>query len=237
MRLFNKIKRLIDRFRFIFLRLIGIKVSIYDSPIGDDYHGVKAKIYDAHRSESIYWRNEDLSLIYFLNKACNDGSKVLDAPFGTGRFLKFYSQFNLSVTAIDSSQDMIDVAFEKHPAEMKDVKVMIQKLKSIPVQENFFDAIVCYRFIPWIISLREANLVMAEFSRVCSKYLIVELCVGTHATRLSVPDLNKTMWNKFNYDEIIQWLDSFKFRVIEHKLIYDDEEHPGLTVFFCEKSN
>lgn len=217
--------------RYINYRLYGK----HDVPIGDDYFGSKAEIYDCHRKDDGYWIAENDSLIYFF-KRYSDIKSVLDAPFGTGRFMPIYQEYEFQVTALDTSMDMINQAIRKYPDGMSGVSVLINSLDNIPLADNSVDAVVCYRFLPWIVTFAVAEKSLREISRICRKYAVLELCVGGHNDGHSTVDPSKTMWNRMNLNEIYIWLSGFNLKVSEVKDIYDDEDHPGLKLFICEKS-
>lgn len=207
----------------------------FSDPIGDNYTGFKADVYDSHRIDDQYWSAENESLQYALRKLPNL-QNVLDAPFGTGRFLPYYVDHGLSVIALDISDDMLNQARVKYPEQMSQVKVLLQDMNCIPLPTNSVDLVVCYRFLPWIVSFSEAEIALRELSRVCNGYAVLELCVGVHADGEAKIYPNKTLWNRMNESELVAWLAKFNLVTLEVVKLYDDAEHPGLSMFLCNKS-
>jgi len=203
-------------------------------PIGNNYIGLKAQVYDTHREKDEYWIAEDRSLLHFLN-VIGPIRNVLDAPFGTGRFAPLYYRHNMDIIALDISQDMIDQAIKKYPAIMENAKIHVQDMSSIPYSDKAIDLVVCYRFLPWIVTAAEARTTLGELARVCRKYAILEFCVGKHqdGSRKIYPD--KTLWDRMNERELRRWLKQFNLNVLEIISLYDDSEHPGLSAFLCQK--
>ena len=217
-------------------RLSDVFYGKYSSPIGDDYHSEKAGVYDATRTSSQFWQNEDRALQDFIDSV-GDIKTVLDAPFGTGRFLKYYADRILAVTALDSSSDMLLFAASKFPDEYKSVTEIVALLSEVPLDDNAVDLVVSYRFLPWVVSYENALIALQELQRITKKYAIIELCVGRHPDGKG-PKLfkNKTLWNRLNFNECCDLLNATGLQVDNWKEVADDEENPGLTVFFCTKA-
>lgn len=217
-------------------RLSDVLYGKYSSPIGDDYRSDKAGVYDATRTSSEFWKNEDRALQEFMDSVV-DIKTVLDAPFGTGRFLKYYVDRDMEVTALDSSSDMLRFAAEKLPHEYKSVTEIVSLLSEVPLQDNAVDLVVSFRFLQWVVSYENALIALQELQRITNKYAIIELCVGRHLDGKG-PKLykNKTLWNRLNFKECCDLLNENGFNVENWREVADDEENPGLTVFFCKKS-
>jgi SAM-dependent methyltransferase len=221
---------------FSSLRLIVIRKFFgkYEIPIGDNYVGNKAAIYDDHRDKDPFWIAEHNSMAHYLNRL-DPIKNVLDAPFGTGRFAPLFFEYNLDINALDISKDMMEQARKKHPEAMSKAKIHIGGMSDMPYQDNSIDLVVCYRFLPWIVSFAEAEKSMQELSRVCKHYAILELCVGEHQTGKGKVSRKRTLWNRLNETELRNWVKGFDFEVIEVMSLYDDAEHPGLSAFLCKK--
>jgi ubiquinone/menaquinone biosynthesis C-methylase UbiE len=203
-------------------------------PIGHDYIGEKAEDYDRDREGGEYWMAEQESMARFLGRV-QGVRTVLDAPFGTGRFCPIYAEHRLEVVALDISADMIDQARRKHPEVMARAKVLVQDMRRIDYADNALDLVVCYRFLPWIVSYEEAELSLKELARVCGQYAILELCVGQHPTGSGRVVKNRTLWNRLNEEELRSWLRKYGLEVMEVVPLFDDYWHPGLTAFLCRK--
>lgn len=204
-------------------------------PIGNNYVGEKALIYDEHREKDIYWQVEDECVRKYLEMLSEEVKTVLDAPYGTGRFAPLYSKHYMDVVAVDISTDMIDVAKIKHKNHLARTEFLVQDMVSIPKDDCSLDLVICFRFIPWIVSYRDAEIALSEISRVCKKYAVIELCVGKHENAAVEIDENNILWDQYNKDELFEWLRKFNFEVIDVTYLYDDKEHPGLSAFLCKK--
>ena len=235
-RLFFHIKKG-SLFTALFNLFIQFFKSQNDLPIGNTYHGKKALIYDDHRQNDIYWKAEDDCVNEYISRISNEINSVIDAPYGTGRFAPIYNKYNLNVIAIDISKDMIDIAKIKHKKYLSKTNFLIQDMVKIPKDDCSVDLAICFRFIPWIVSFKEAKVALSELSRVCNKYAIIELCVGKHNTSNNIINDDSTLWDNYNKEELTIWLKDFNFEVIDIKFLYDNKEHPGLSAFLCKKIN
>lgn len=220
--------------RFFVRALIEKIFGKYSLPIGADYDVYKASIYDETRSKVGFWEKEHQSVNNTL-KDMKDIQNVLDAPFGTGRFLKLYKKHNLDVVGIDISAEMIEIANKKYPKLMKNVVTHVDGLIKISYKDSYFDLICCYRFLSWIINFQDAQKIVVELNRVCRKYALLEFCVGKHLTSSKKIKPYLTMWNRMNEKELTLWLRECGFEVIKTFALWDDDENPGLTAFLCKK--
>lgn len=209
--------------------------SSKDNPIGNNYVGEKAEIYDQHRENDPYWKAEDDCVKEYLDRIGPELQSVIDAPFGTGRFAPIYAMHKLKVVALDISSDMIEIARKKHALYLDKTEFLIQDMTKIPFPDHSIDLVICFRFIPWIISFQDAEIALAELSRVCKKYAVIELCIGTHESANQQIHKDKILWNKYNKIQLTNWLKGLGFEVLDVKFLYDDEQHPGLSAFFCKK--
>lgn len=206
-----------------------------DTPIGNTYFGEKAAIYDEHRQNDPYWKAEDDCMNEYVQLISSEISSVIDAPYGTGRFAPIYAKFDLDVVALDISSEMIDVAKNKHSEYIAKTTFLIQDMNKIVYPDSSIDLAVCFRFIPWIVSFQDAEKSLSELSRVCKKYAIIELCVGSHQNVNTVIQKDKILWDKYNKDQLVSWLNKFDLEVIDVKFLFNDDQHPGLSAFLCKK--
>ena len=206
------------------------------TPIGNNYVGEKALIYDDHRQNDPYWILEHEALREFIHKNRVLISSVLDAPYGTGRFASIYHDVNFNVFGLDISSEMVNVAKKKQSKFLSKTTFHIQDFRNIPHPDNSIDLVVCYRFLPWIVSLQDAEDALVEFSRVCKKYAVFELCVGKHISPMKNIKKSEILWNNYNEEELRNWLKNYGFETMEVKFLFDDEQHPGLSIFYCQKN-
>ena len=236
-----KLKRILFHIRkgTLFTAVINLCVQFFKSkdglPIGNTYHGEKALIYDNHRENDLYWKAEDNCVKEYISQFSSEIKSVLDAPYGTGRFAPIYHKYDLKVVGIDISEEMLAVAKTKHKKYLDKTEFLIQDMTNIRLADSSIDLVICFRFIPWIISFNEAKIALSELSRICNKYAIIELCVGKHNDSKVEIDGDKVMWNNYNKEQIISWLKEFNFEVTDVKFLFDDKEHPGLSAFLCKK--
>ena len=52
--------------------------------------------------------------------------------------------------------------------------ICIGDATKLPYKAQSFDLLVCFRFLPWIVSFGDLKIILNEFSRVCKKYAIIE---------------------------------------------------------------
>ena len=77
-----------------------------NQPKGNTYYGEKANHYLQERLKQDWWHSEQHVMKEIL-ATLPDGLKVLDVPFGTGRFVPFYLAKKMDVSGLDASEEMI----------------------------------------------------------------------------------------------------------------------------------
>lgn len=225
-RTFAKIKRKLEQLIY----------GNFNVPVGNDYFGKKAEIYEANRKDSEFWKKEEefvnCTIAQLIDK--NQVSKLLDIPAGTGRFYPLYEKYNIEYIGGDASTDMLEKAdlASQNTALGKNLKMFSHK---IPLPDNSVDLIICFRFLQWIIPFKDVKKTLKEFNRVSKKYCLIELSVGKHENRNTSINDNLTMWDNLNFDEISLLLLENGFRVEEYQFLSDDEENPNMYGFLCVK--
>ena len=208
----------------------------FNIPIGDDYFGKKAFLYEQTRQDSLFWKNEQNFVAKTL-KELNSSSEIntlLDLPSGTGRFYELYEALGIRYIGGDSSFDMLKEAKKRmHISSIGKQHRMFSTEIDLP--NNSVDIIVCIRFLQWIISLKDVKKTLDEFYRVSNKYCILEFCVGKIATNIETLSEDLTLWDKLNYENLEQLLKTHGFKIIKTKFIGNDPENPNLTGFLCKK--
>lgn len=118
------------------------------------YMGSNAIDYDNKRTSSDKWKFENQTAISYLEEFPPSTSlTVLDAPVGTCRFIELYNTNSkiVSVTGLDYSSDMLDVASTKGCS-----KLHLQQHDLINDKvTGRYDIILCYRLLN-LIPLTEA---------------------------------------------------------------------------------
>ena len=142
----------------------------------DHYRGDVARDYLKKRLQQEYWHREQDVVAELLTKV-PERISVLDVPVGTGRFVEMCAARQMTVTGLDISQDMLDVARETLGAELFDRCRMLQgSADAMPFDDASFDLVICFRFfglIPMSLSQR----VLDELRRVCRRWLIIRVPV------------------------------------------------------------
>ena len=88
-------------FKKIFRRKSKAKV-----PQEQKYKGEIAATYLEKRAHKPGWHLENLALASFIS-SMPSGFKVLDVPFGTGRFMPIYTAKQGQLTGVDISEEML----------------------------------------------------------------------------------------------------------------------------------
>jgi len=180
--------------------------------VGNVYYTRKAKGYFSKREKSKEWISEQEILAELLKDIPNN-TKVLDIPFGTGRFVDLYLEKRMDIYGLEISQDMINSAktilgksFQKCNIEIGDAT------EKLPFEDNTFDLVVCFRFLKFL-SYEKAKQLLYEFKRVTKSHVIILL------------NVNQAKDNEYHYsNEYLQNLDYILANVSEGVLINMFEE-------------
>lgn len=141
---------------------------------GDTYYGDEAAGYEAQREGKAYWDDQQ-RIAEGLIGELPDSLKVLDVPFGTGRFARTYSEKNFDVIGVEASQAMIDAAHAARGDLLGGWDLRVGDALELPLQDNSVDITVCFRFLSEIISSSDAKVVLAELQRVTKDRALLDL--------------------------------------------------------------
>src|SRR5690606_11315268 len=130
----------------------------------DHYHGDVAKDYLKKRLQQQSWHREQ-EIVHDFLATIPRGSKVLDVPFGTGRFVEMYLERDMALCGVDISEDMLAVATEAVGPSYDRCSIHLGSAEVLPYEEDFFDLVVCFRFFG-LISFEMATNVLREIHRV-----------------------------------------------------------------------
>ena len=136
----------------------------------EKYQGAVASGYDAKRESQDKWDSEN-AIVEDMLKAVPDGSRVLDCPVGTGRFLPFYQKCGFSVLGLDINQDMLDEAQKKVTRSLGGVTLGIGDIRDIELYDDECDVAVCIRMFRWL-ELDDVKKALGELQRVSKKWVI-----------------------------------------------------------------
>lgn len=98
---------------------------------GDTYYGDKAARYEEERQGQAYWDDQQ-RISEALIRELSDGLKVLDVPFGTGRFLEVFAEKSFETHGVEISADMVEAARAARPDLMEATTVHIGDATSLP---------------------------------------------------------------------------------------------------------
>jgi ubiquinone/menaquinone biosynthesis C-methylase UbiE len=139
-----------------------------------DYKGSIADQYLAERQSSEQWQREQ-EVVEEILRGIAPGSRILDVPFGTGRFLRAYVASGLKVVGLDVSRDMFSAALEAHP-DLVDAltQFTLGDAAAMPLGTDAVDYVVSTRFMNWL-PASVFTTVMTEVGRVSRKGAIIQV--------------------------------------------------------------
>ena len=134
-----------------------------------DYYKLHAPIYDATRWSFLFGRNQ----IYNFFPELAPGSKLLDIGCGTGKITSLlYSAYpNSSITAIDSSQDMLAQAKRKN---LHKVRWLHGNYSSVSFQSDTFDLIIASYSLTMVEHLDETLAAIKQHLKANGTLLVVD---------------------------------------------------------------
>ncbi len=123
------------------------------------------------------WREQGMA-----RKALNyvgESKNILDLPCGAGRFWPLLTEKkDRSIIAADSSVDMIKIATEHCPKEMRpQIKLLHTSAYNINLADSSVDTIFCMRLLHHIGDAEKRRKILDEFYRVTRKSVLVSLWV------------------------------------------------------------
>ena len=137
----------------------------------EKYKGRTATEYLAKRVDAPHWRREQEVVREMLEAA--NGSRVVDVPVGTGRFLEFYKALRLDAVGLDISPDMLNEARAcAKTLDYRSLQLRVGDIRALPLDSSSADVVVCIRYMQHV-SLREFQAVITELVRVTSGHLIL----------------------------------------------------------------
>ena len=158
------------------VELLGFDPSALPAA-SDFYSGQVAAEYDLTRERRGIFRWEE-DVVRRLLEGLEPGARVLDVPVGTGRFLPVYLQLGLEVVGLDASADMLTEASRRFDPNTDPVALTKGSATALPFSDGSFDALVCFRFLPGKLTLRQTRTALREFARVTRGDVLVLLKVG-----------------------------------------------------------
>lgn len=162
-------------------------------PASQAYVGTRAQRYDCER-EGKQKTILDQSIVERFLAAFPAGSKILDVPAGTGRFIDFCHERNLIYYGVDISQDMLIEAQRKisrrnlyatHSLYRADARAM-------PFPNEMFDGAISVKFIKWLPSIELIEVFLREMKRVVHGEMMVQATIRLEKKR-------PTLFDKLRY--------------------------------------
>lgn len=149
------------------------------APKGDVYRGAVAAGYHRSRSVGAKWQWEQDSVLRLVDTVSPIG-RVLDVPFGSGRFAPDLVARGWKVTGLDSSQDMLEAADPVLRAAGIDpgtLQLDVGDARALPYEDDEFELVICVRFFQSVLALGDVPTVLGELRRVARSAVIVQLRV------------------------------------------------------------
>jgi ubiquinone/menaquinone biosynthesis C-methylase UbiE len=106
-------------------------------------------------------RNKHDSLMDELKKYVKNNEKVLDLGCGSGRLCKLFNNQDIDYTGVDFSENLIDIAKEKHGDYFK-----VANILNLPFLDEKFDSVWSIAALHHIPSNKLRKRVLSEIKRV-----------------------------------------------------------------------
>jgi ubiquinone/menaquinone biosynthesis C-methylase UbiE len=204
------------------------------NPIGDRYYGARARNYDRDRKNQQQWEIE-FAAVESVASLLPQGSRVLDLPVGSGRFIPIFERRRFKVTGMDISVDMLSEAKKK--VRSSDVNLVRGDSTRIDFPANTFDLVVCFRFLQSILPFDEAKKSILEFARVTRKLVLLhlEIALRSDTSSTEFPDDQVTMGARFSEEELRNFLSDCGLQMEEvYELNLQDSSMSAAVL--CSKS-
>ncbi len=180
---------------------------------GDVFRGSIAATYLADRIGNPLWDSEHESVRKYLSWV-EDGTSVLDVPFGTGRFVPLYIEKHMVISGIDISAEMLAVAHATLGDVYHAMEIRIGLAENLPYLDQHFDVAVCVRFLESIVPYDLVASCLAELRRVTRRYAIVRLTnriSGLPPTE--APSANEKMGSRFFLHEVAAFVQKTGWKI------------------------
>ncbi len=155
------------------------------SALKNHYYKDVAVDYEKNRSHSRKWQAEQ-RVVEDLLRGLPAGTRLIDVPVGTGRFLPFYTQKNFIVEGIDISADMLGMARQQESIGNLSLTLNTGDIFALAHRDGNFDAAVCMRFLN-LVSTPAMEKALTELGRVAPKAVIAGI---RHLVPLQTLDLS-----------------------------------------------
>tara|TARA_R110002096_G_scaffold15036_10_gene52983 strand:+ start:3296 stop:3922 length:627 start_codon:yes stop_codon:yes gene_type:complete len=202
-------------------------------PKGDSYYKGRAQNYNRKRLKQDWWHVEQQQMKELL-EGLPRNLKVVDIPFGTGRFVPFYDALGYEIAGLDASGDMIAAAQEALGPLYDKCVCTIGDAADLPYKDGAFDLVVSTRFLRDIVLFGAAKQMLSEMARVTSKYAIIQL--GNNFTRGRTPADDEVMGGNFSASGLERLLKSYRLKIKDRRLVLSEPTVGEIHHILCEKT-
>lgn len=178
--------------------------------------------------------NELYNNIYYINELntfvnlLNNNDSVLDVGCGNGLVSDYLEQKGMKVTAIDSSQNMLDICKKRN----NNIDYYKMDVRNLNFEDSTFNAIFCYAVLIHIDKLETFKVLKTFYKLLKSKGIlfinVMEEKEPNENTTVveSLDNQYKTWFQYYNKEELINMLKEIGFSIIETSdRIFDDDEY------------
>lgn len=189
--------------------------------VGDIFRGDYVDGYEAKRAAKPTWALEHAALAALLD-ALPPGLRVLDLPFGTGRFLEEYARRGMRVTGADISADIIDEGRAIRPQLMKHCSIHLGPSCPLPFLDDTFDLAVSFRFLSGIVDAQTAFATLREFRRLAPNAIVQLKCRPPELGPGRPPAPGEKLSKNFPRSQMHELFEPLGWRIAQDRQIDDD---------------
>lgn len=162
------------------------------------YYGQRAKEYDKQRSWKPKWKAEEKAVRDLLDPL-KDGTRILDIPCGTGRFIPLYVRFD--ATCLDISNEMLAQVFRNRVPFTTSLVCSRGDIFDIDLPDKSIDVSLSIRFMN-LIKPDDMKLALKELARVTRATIAFTMRIGDvgpghYHSPQKLPDVRSALprWN------------------------------------------
>lgn len=198
------------------------------------YRGEQARRYDSLRAARPKWQQEQAIVRRFL-EGLAPGTRLLDVPVGTGRFLPFCAELGLRSAGADISPGMIGEARSVAGSLAGGfLDLQVADAERLPFADGAFEALVSHRFIKWLPDDQRVVTCLREFARVCRGTMLLQVKQPRGGSAAAALERPPDRARKLSSAEILELFDQAGVR----GRLFDSFEH-GKTreaYFLCGRA-
>ncbi len=206
--------------------------AVKKKPKGDRYYDDVAFRYERKRLRQEWWHIEQREMRDLLD-GLPRGLKVVDIPFGTGRFVPYYLEFGYKVHGLDASRDMLAAAHRALGEDYAKCTCVTGDAAALPYRKGQFDLLVSTRFLRDIVLFADAKRMLAEMARVTRKFAIIQLGHDPNGHRMPADD--EVMGSLMGRAEVDALLAGNGLEVTDRRLVKTMEDGGEIHHVLCRK--